>query len=106
MNGTYSLREFALADLEAIWVYTVEQWGIEQAERYLPGLFGCFDELAANPRLGRERDDVKAGYRSFPQGRHVVFYLIVPEGVEVIGIVHQSADVDTHLGELPDDEWG
>ena len=105
MSGTYSLREFALADLEAIWVYTVEQWGIEQAERYLQGLFGCFEELAANPRLGRERNDVKAGYRSFPQGRHVVFYLIVPKGVEVIGIVHQSVDVDAHLGELPDDEW-
>ena len=105
MSGTYSLREFALADLEAIWVYTVEQWGIEQAERYLQGLFGCFEELAANPRFGRERSEVKAGYRSFPQGRHVVFYLIVPKGVEVIGIVHQSVDVDAHLGELPDDEW-
>ena len=105
MSGTYSLREFALADLEAIWVYTVEHWGIEQAERYLQGLFGCFEELAANPRFGRERSEVKAGYRSFPQGRHVVFYLIVPKGVEVIGIVHQSVDVDAHLGELPDDEW-
>ena len=105
MSGIYLLRELARADLEAIWIYTVEHWGIEQAERYLQGLFGCFEELAANPRLGRERNDVKAGYRSFPQGRHVVFYLIVPKGVEVIGVVHQSADVDAHLGELPDDEW-
>ena len=105
MSGNYSLREFARADLEAIWIYTVEHWGIEQAERYLQGLFGCFEELAANPRFGRERSEVKAGYRSFPQGRHVVFYLIVPKGVEVIGIVHQRADVDAHLGELHDDEW-
>jgi len=60
--------------------------------------------LAANPRLGRERDDVKAGYRSFPQGRHVVFYVIAPAGIEVIGIVHQSADVVAHLGEPPNGE--
>ena len=105
MSGIYLLRELARADLEAIWIYTVEHWGIEPAERYLQGLFGCFEELAANPRLGRERNDVNAGYRSFPQGRHVVFYLIVPKGVEVIGVVHQSADVDAHLGELPDDDW-
>jgi len=104
VSSTYALREFARADLEAIWIYTVEHWGIEQAERYLQGLFGCFEELASNPWLGRERNDVKAGYRSFPPGRQVVFYLIVPEGVEVIGFVHQSADVDTHLGELPNDE--
>lgn len=101
MSGTYALRELARADLEAIWVYTVEQWGIEQAERYLLGFFRCFDDLAANPRLGRERDDVKVGYRSFPQGRHVVFYVIPPAGIEVIGIVHQSADVEVHLGAPP-----
>lgn len=98
MSGTYALRELARADLEAIWAYTVEQWGVEQAERYLHALFDCFDELAANPRLGRDRDDVKVGYRSFPQGRHVVFYVIVSAGIEVIGVVHQSADVDAHFG--------
>lgn len=97
MNAAYALRELAVADLEAIWVYTVEQWGVEQAERYLKSLFACFEDLAENPQLGRQRDEVKAGYRSFPQGRHVVFYVIVPAGIEVIGIVHQSADVDTHL---------
>ena len=101
MSAAYALRDLAAADLEAIWVYTVEQWGVEQAERYLKSLFACFEDLAENPQLGRQRDEVKAGYRSFPQGRHVVFYLVVPAGIEVIGIVHQSADVDTHMGRLP-----
>jgi toxin ParE1/3/4 len=99
VSGTYALRELARADLESIWVYTVERWGVERAERYLQGLFDCFEELAANPWLGRKRDDVNAGYRSFPQGRHVVFYLIASAGIEVIGIVHQSADVEAHLDE-------
>ena len=99
MSAAYALRELAVADLEAIWVYTVEQWGIEQAERYLKSLFACFEDLAENLHLGRQREEVKAGYRSFPQGRHVVFYLVVPAGIEVIGIVHQSADVDSHLGQ-------
>jgi toxin ParE1/3/4 len=101
VSAAYALRDLAAADLEAIWVYTVEQWGVEQAERYLKSLFACFEDLAENPQLGRQRDEVKAGYRSFPQGRHVVFYLVVPAGIEVIGIVHQSADVDTHMGRLP-----
>ena len=104
MSGTYALRELARADLEAIWVYTVEQWGVKQADRYLQGLFDCFEELAANPRLGKERDDVKAGYRSFPQGRHVVFYVIALTGIEVIGVVHQSADVDAYFGAPPKHE--
>jgi len=101
VSAAYALRELAVADLGAIWVYTFDQWGVEQAERYLEGLFACFEDLAENPQLGRQRDEVKAGYRSFPQGRHVVFYLVVSADIEVIGIVHQSADADTHLGQPP-----
>ena len=101
MSAACALRKLAVDDLEAIWVFTVEQWGVEQAEGYLTSLFSCFEDLAENPQLGRQRDEVKASYRSFPQGRHVVFYLVVPAGIEVIDIVHQSADVETSLGRSP-----
>lgn len=97
MTIAYRLRALARDDLEAIWHYTAEQWGMEQAERYLEALFTCFDDLAANPGLGRSRNEVKPGYRSFPQGRHVVFYSLKPAGIEIIGIVHQSSDVDRHM---------
>ena len=95
--ASYRLRALARDDLEATWDHTVVEWGVKQAERYLGGLFACFDDLAANPRLGRQRDEVKPGYRSFPQGRHIVFYVFAAGSIEIIGIVHQSADVDRHL---------
>ncbi|MES9898987.1 MAG: type II toxin-antitoxin system RelE/ParE family toxin [Sedimenticola sp.] len=97
MSTGYRLRLHAHADLEVIWVYTLDHWGSDQADRYLQALFSCFDDLMANPRLGKLRDDVKVGYRSFPQGRHVVFYMIMPPGIDIIGIVHQSADVEGRL---------
>lgn len=96
--ATYRLRTLALQDLEAIWDYTFEQWGGEQAERYFAALFTCFDDLANNPGIGRPRDELAPGFRSFPQGRHVVFYETGPGGgIEIIGVVHQSADVGHHL---------
>jgi len=98
MKAAYGLRALAREDLEAIWPYTFEQRGIKQAQRYLEAMLTCFEDLAENPQLGRERGDVKPGYRSFPQGRHVVFYKIGESTIEIIGIVHQSADVDGHLG--------
>ncbi len=98
MKTACGLRALAREDLQEIWRYTFEQWGIEQAERYLGALFTCFEDLAANPQLGRERDDIKAGYRSFPQGRHVVFYTVGESSIQIIGIVQQSADVDGHFG--------
>lgn len=95
---SYRLRALARNDLETIWDYTLEQWGIEQAERYLAELFSCFDDLARNPKIGKSRDDVMPGSRSFPQGRHVVFYEIDHTGLEILCIVHQTADVQTHFG--------
>ena len=95
--AAYRLRALARQDLEEIWDYTFERWGVEQAERYFAGLFACFDDLAANPGMGRPRDELLTGVRSFPQGRHVVFYEIGPGSIDIIAIVHQSADVERHL---------
>ncbi len=95
--ASYRLRVLARNDLEIIWDYTVEQWGVPQAERYFEALFTCFDDLATNPQMGRQRDEVVPGIRSFPQGRHVVFYEIDLAGIEIVGIVHQSADVDAYF---------
>mgnify|MGYP001828754552 CR=1 FL=1 len=95
--ATYHLRALARDDLEVIWDYTIEQWGIEQAENYLALLLACFEELAKNPEMGRQRDEILPCLRSFPQGRHVIFYEIGSSAIEVIGIVHQSADVNPHL---------
>ncbi|MES9857637.1 MAG: type II toxin-antitoxin system RelE/ParE family toxin [Sedimenticola sp.] len=97
MSTGYNLRLHARSDLEVIWAYTLEHWGSDQADCYLQALLSCFDDLMENPRLGKSRDDIKVGYRSFPQGRHVVFYTITPSGIDIIGIVHQSADLEGQL---------
>jgi toxin ParE1/3/4 len=96
MTG-YRLRERAKTDLGAIWHHTDKHWGAKQADRYYRDLLELFQELAIHPQLGRKRDEVMPGSRSFPQGRHVVFYLSIDSGVEIIGIPHQSEDVETHF---------
>lgn len=47
--------------------------------------------------LGRARDDLSPGCRSFPQGRHAIFYEVTELGIVIIGILHQSMDVQTHF---------
>ena len=94
----YRLRSVAKDDLETIWDYTYQQWGVDQAELYFSQLFDCFEKLALNPSIGRKRDDLLPGIMSFPEGRHMVFYENDGEGIVIISIVHQSADVNRHLG--------
>ena len=97
MSDLYRLTPRALKDLDDIADFTIETWGIGQLETYLRQLSDRFEWLAENPLPGRVRDDIHPGYRSFPEGSHVVFYVIQGEHVDVIGIPHKSMDVRPFL---------
>ncbi len=97
MTTKYRIRAEVQADLELIWLYTCEQWGVTQADIYLKALFQRFDWLAENPALGKPRDDLKSGYFCFPEGMHLVFYILKNNKIEIIGIPHQSMDIIEYL---------
>ena len=99
--STVRITPRALADLEAIARWSLGTWGEVRTEAYLRALSDRFDWLAAQPLLGRDRGDVGAGYRSFPQGRHVIFYIAITEGIAIIGVPHQAMDTDSHFDEAP-----
>ena len=87
----------AQADLDKIADYSLHTWGKAQAMRYMQALEKRFQWLADNPKLGRARDEVAQGYRSFRQGSHIVFYTVNRDAVHIIAVLHQSMDVDAHL---------
>lgn len=93
----YLLSAIAQQDIISIRDYTMNTWGQEQVSKYLSQLEERFEWLIKNPLLGKKRDDVKEGYRSFQEGRHVIFYRISEVGIEVIGIPHQSEDIEHHF---------
>ncbi len=97
MTPKYSLRELAQDDLESIWLYTVEKWGVVQADAYLEALIQRFDWLAENSASGKSRDDIKQGYYCFPEGLHLVFYIRKNNEIEIIGIPHQRMDIVGYL---------
>lgn len=97
MNAGYSLRQQAQDDLESIWVYSDQEWGVEQADQYIRSLLSRFTWLSENPQLGKQRAEIKPGYYCFPEGMHLIFYKITHDGIDIIGIPHQSIDLITHF---------
>ncbi|MBU0464031.1 MAG: type II toxin-antitoxin system RelE/ParE family toxin, partial [Proteobacteria bacterium] len=65
----YRLTPAAKSDLLEIWNYTVEIWGEKQAEKYLLDIEVKLEQLAVNPKLGRQRTEISPGYYSFPVGK-------------------------------------
>jgi len=92
VSAGYSLRQQAQDDLESIWVYSHQEWGVKQADQYLRSLLSRFTWLAENPQLGKQRAEIKPGYYCFPEGMHLVFYTATRDGIDIIGIPHQSMD--------------
>jgi toxin ParE1/3/4 len=93
----YRITPKAKQDLKNIGRYTMKMWGKEQRNAYLHKLEYRFAWLAEHSYNGRYRPDVHDGYYSYPEGMHIIFYLIRDDGIDVIGIPHQRMNVVQHF---------
>jgi len=91
------VRQSVYEELEEIWQYSLSNWGIDQADQYIRDLTSRFEWLAKNPQAGKQRDDIKPGYYCFPQGSHLVFYRIIDDTLDILGVPHQSMDVESRI---------
>jgi toxin ParE1/3/4 len=55
-------------DLDELWHYVVTNSSVETADRLAESLTTRFFLLSTYPRVGRRRDDLRPGIRSFPVG--------------------------------------
>jgi toxin ParE1/3/4 len=46
------------------------------------------------PMMGRARDEIEQGLRSFPFGRYVIFYMPSDDGIDVVRVLHSARDID------------
>lgn len=99
MSSSFRLTRRAYEDLRNIARFTGQQWGEAQRQRYLLALDDRFRWLAEHPRLGKHRPDINDGYYCFPQGAHLIFYLIGTDAIDIIGVPHQHMDVGRYFGD-------
>jgi toxin ParE1/3/4 len=86
-------RPLARSDLAKIWDYIADDNGT-RADAFVDLIDQKFHELASHPNMGRSRDELAEGLRSFPVGRYVIFYRPLPQGVEIIRVLHGSRDLN------------
>ena len=89
----FRLTPRAKEDLKIIGRYTKKRWVKAQRDLYLKNIEKRFNWLAEHPNLGKHRADVSQNYYSFPQGEHVVFYMIKDRYIVIIGIPNKKMDI-------------
>ena len=97
----YKISQEANWDLENIWLYTYENWSLEQADRYFDLIMDEIEYLAENPKSGRDYGGVRKGYFRSKIKSHFIFYKInyKQEEIEIIRILHQRMNIDSRLNE-------
>ena len=90
----FQLSVKAKSDLRQIALFTEERWGRDLRNLYLKQFDDVFFLLADKPELGKPCDELRVGYRKFPQGSHVIFYYEKNnQPLQIIRILHKSMDI-------------
>lgn len=77
----------SLRDLDNIWDFIAED-SPERASRFIRELREKMEILAEQPRMGRSRDELSPGLRSFPFGNYLVFYRVADDGIIINRVLH------------------
>jgi toxin ParE1/3/4 len=93
----YRLSRRADVDIVGIFEYTIEHFGLAQAENYLTSMDEAFGFLAANPNAGKDYMEVRKGVKGFVHAKHIIFYSIEIDHVFILRVLHHSRDLKRHL---------
>ena len=82
----------AVADLDQIDDYSIDQFGEAGAENYMRGFDEAFALLAAYPFAGAAMPDLGQGLRCLVHRKHRIFYQADDKAVLIIRIIHHAMD--------------
>lgn len=84
----------AQADLEEIRAYIAEHGSPRAAARWISTLRAMCHKLAGTPGIGRSREELGPGLRSFAVGEYVIFYREIRGLVVIVHVLHGARDID------------
>jgi toxin ParE1/3/4 len=91
----------AKIDLAGIWDYIAED-SESRADAFIDAIDQNFHVLAEQPALGRSREELAEGLRSFPIGQYIIFYQTIPGGIKIVRVLHGARDLDAFFHPDPD----
>lgn len=84
----------AKSDLDDIWYYIAKESGqTDLADRVIDAIAGRFLTIAMHPHIGRSRDELRPGLRSFPVGDYVIIYRVRDNDVLILHVLHGRRDI-------------
>ena len=87
-------RPQAEEDLLDIWRHIARD-NPDAADAWIDQLGETALRLAENPEIGRMREELLPGIRSFPVGNYILFYQAIDDGIELIRVLSAYRDLES-----------
>jgi toxin ParE1/3/4 len=88
-----AIRPQAELDILEIWEFIAAD-NVDAADHWVDELGEKLELWAAQPMIGRMRDELAPGIRSLPFGRYLIFCMPMADGIDVVRVLHASRDID------------
>jgi len=93
----YKVSRKAEIDLNRMYEYGIESFGLKQAQTYLLGMHSLFQILAKNVSLGRDASEFVLSLKRFSYKSHTIFYLATDIDILIVRILNQSMDYEENF---------
>jgi toxin ParE1/3/4 len=92
--GQIKLTPQAEEDIIDIWYYiAVENKSVLNADRFMDKMDTQLVFLSDNPKIGVLKPQYMQGLYQFVFGNYLIFYFPLPNGIEVIRVLHGARDL-------------
>ena len=96
----YIISEKALEDINNIWIYTAENWSVEQADRYYNLIIDEIEYIVDDLDMARDFGKIRKSYRYSKVKSHLIFFKKDKTNeIEVVRILHERMNIENRLAE-------
>jgi len=85
----YRLSPAAQRDLDGVFDYSVAEWGLAQAMRYIDLIEAACADLAEAPQRAQGCGAIRPDYRRRSVEQHVIYFRATSYGIAVVRILHR-----------------
>lgn len=98
MRNEYRISAKALEDIDKIWLYTLENWSLNQANHYYYLIYQEIEFIVEDFKGGKDIGKIRFDYRQFTVKSDLIIYKKAEDGiVEIVRVLHQMMDIPNQL---------
>ncbi len=87
----------AYEDIKDIWAYSLNTWGINQAEHYIEKLYTFVTMLTDAHQIGRTYTEINPDCKGLLCQQHIIFYKVIDDRIIILRVLHKAMNYSSHV---------